>query len=253
MEPSEKTRNFALKTSSGKFVKFCWIGIGIIMCMVGIIMLCIFGINNEIPTGVVVHNGVVVNEGTGYIKSFVIALPFFGLAFVITPLVIWFIDVITKFLRKGILPYEVSENKISKKDLIEKALRTEQFSVENNKDWLDFSLNWKNCFSADILNGSLLKSKAIYKKLIKLNDNYTYEELDYEAIGDIDMSRRGSFSFHKQIRLGHIQHHCIDYNLGKNNDTGNIGINKYTLNTLEFTNEIHKWLAENGYREASRL
>ena len=56
------------------------------------------------------------------------------------------------------------------------------------------------------------------------------------------------FSFHKQSQLGHFSHRCIEYNLGKDNETEHIGINKYILNTLNFTNEVHKWLAENGYK-----
>ena len=98
---------------------------------------------------------------------------------------------------------------------------------------------------------STSKAIAIYKKLVKLNDDYTYEELDYEAIGTMNFSLM-KFSLHKQFQLGHFSHHCIEYNLGKDNETEHIGINKYTLNTLEFTNEVHKWLAENGYKQINR-
>lgn len=252
MKPSEKMRKFALKVSSGKFQATCWIVAGITMAIIGIIMLFCFGITKEIPfTSKQIENGIVIYEETKYIKSFILALPFFGWSFVITPIVVLFIKLVTKLLYKGIIDFEPATIKISKAELIKKALTEEQFTVENNGDWLDFSLNWKNCFSADVLNISASKSIAIYKKLIKLNDDYTYEELDYEAIGNMNFSLM-NFSFYKQSQLGHFSHHCIEYNLGKDNETEHIGINKYTLNTLDFTNEVHKWLAENGYKQINR-
>lgn len=249
MKPSEKMRKLALKVSSGKFLATCWIVAGIIMAIIGIIILFCFGINKEIPftTSKHIENGIVIYEETKYIKSFVIALSFFGWAFIITPIVVLFIRLVAKMLHKGIIEFKPATIKISKTDLIQKALMEEQFTVENNGDWLDFSLNWKNCFSVDVLNASASKTIALYKKLIKLNDDYTYEELDYEAIGTMNFSLM-KFSFYKQSQLGHIYHRCIEYNLGKDNETGHIGINKYTLNTLDFTNEVHKWLAENGYK-----
>ena len=252
MKPSEKMRKFALKTNSEKFQVTGWIVGGIIMVVIGIIILVCFGINTEIPlTSKQIENGIVIHEETKYIKSFILALPFFGWSFVITPIVVLFIKFIAKSLYKGIIDFEPATVKISKTELIKKALKEEQCTVENNGDWLDFSLNWKNCFSADILNSSVSKSIAIYKKLIKLNDDYTYEELDYEAIGTMNLSLM-NFSFYKQRQLGHIVHHCIEYNFGIDNDTEHIGINKYTLNTLDFTNEVHKWLADNGYKHRIR-
>ena len=252
MKPSEKMRNFTLKVSSGKFQSICWIVVGIIMAIIGVIILCILGLNNEVPfTSQQIENGIVIHEETKYIKSFIISLPFFGWAFLLTPLVVLFIKLVVHIRYKGVIDFEPAIIKISKADLIKKALTEEQFTVENNGNWLDFSLNWKNCFSVDVLNASASKSIAIYKKLIKLNDDYTYEELDYEAIGTMNFSLM-NFSFHKQSQLGHFSHHCIEYNLGKDNETEHIGINKYTLNTLDFTNEIHKWLAENGYKQINR-
>lgn len=252
MKPSEKMRNFALKVSSGKFQSICWIVLGIIMAIIGIVMLCILGLNNEVPfTSQQIENGIVIHEETRYVKSFIISLPFFGWAFLITPLVVLLIRLVVHIIYKGVVDFEPAKIKISKADLIKKALTEEQFTVENNGDWLDFSLNWKNCFSLDVLNTSTTKTIAIYKKLIKLNDDYTYEELDYEVTGTMNFSLM-NFSYHKQSQLGHLFHHCIEYNLGKDNETGHIGINKYTLSTLDFTNEIHKWLAENGYKQANR-
>lgn len=252
MKPSEKIRKFALKASSSKWQSTIWIAIGIISAIIGVIILCICGINNEIPlTSKYYENGVIIREETEYVKSFVIALLFFGWAFIITPIVVLFIRLVAKMIYKGIIEFEPATIKISKTDLIQKALMEERFTVENNGDWLDFSLNWKNCFSVDVLNASASKNIALYKKLIKLNDDYTYEELDYEAIGTMNFSLM-NFSFQQQSQLGHVLHHCIEYNLGKDNETEHIGINKYTLNTLDFTNEVHKWLAENGYKQINR-
>ena len=248
MKPSEKTRKFVLKVSSGKWQSTVWIATGIISAIIGVIILCIYGINNEIPlTSKQIENGVIIYEETKYVKSFVMALPFFGWAFIITPIVVLLIRFAAKIIYKGIIEFEPATIKISKTDLIQKALMEERFTVENYGDWLDFSLNWKNCFSVDVLNASASKNITLYKKLIKLNDDYTYEDLDYEAIGTMNFSLM-KFSFYKQSQLGHISHHCIEYNLGKDDETEHIGINKYTLNTLDFTNEVHKWLAENGYK-----
>lgn len=254
MKPGEKMRNFALKGSSVKFQAICWIVLGIIMAIIGVVILCIYGINNEIPvTSKQIRNGVVIHEETQYMNSFSYTLPFFGWAFLLTPLVLLFMKFVSKMIYKGVVDFEPATIKISKADLIKKALALteEQFIVENNGNWLDFSLNWKKYFSVNVLNASASKSIVIYKKLIKLNDDYTYEELDYEAIGTMNFSLM-NFSFRKQSQLGHFSHHCIEYNLGKDNETEHIGINKYILNTLDFTNEIHKWLAENGYKQINR-
>lgn len=88
-------RNFALKINSGKFQSTCWISLGIIMAIIGVIILCLLGLNNEIPfTSQQIENGIVIHEETKYIKSFIISLPFFGWAFLITPLVILFIRLV---------------------------------------------------------------------------------------------------------------------------------------------------------------
>ena len=44
MKPSEKIRNFALKVSSSKFHSISWAILGIIMAIIGVIILCIFGL-----------------------------------------------------------------------------------------------------------------------------------------------------------------------------------------------------------------
>ena len=42
MEPSEKTRKFALKVNSSKWQSTAWIAIGIILAIIGVIILCIY-------------------------------------------------------------------------------------------------------------------------------------------------------------------------------------------------------------------
>ena len=123
MKPSEKMRKFALKVSSGKFQATCWIVAGIIMAIIGIIMLFCFGINKEIPfTSKQIENGIVIYEETKYIKSFIIALPFFGWTFIITPLVVLFIKLVVKMLYKGVIDFEPNIIKISKTEFSKESI-----------------------------------------------------------------------------------------------------------------------------------
>lgn len=37
------------------------------------------------------------------------------------------------------------------------------------------------------------------------------------------------------------------YNIGMNLSNGKLGVNSYSIDTVDVTNEVHKWLADHGY------
>ena len=49
MKPSEKMRNFTLEVNNSKFQSICWIVVGMITAIIGVVILCILGLNNVLP------------------------------------------------------------------------------------------------------------------------------------------------------------------------------------------------------------
>ena len=41
--------------------------------------------------------------------------------------------------------------------------------------------------------------------------------------------------------------HKLIYNIVINLSNGRFGVNGYSIDTLDVTNEVHKWLADHGY------
>lgn len=228
MYPSEKRRNMALRWSSYKFAQRMWI---IMLIAFLLLTTCIAIFVPRLP-----------EERFIFIAASFAFCLFLGLmAFGILAL--------TKILlTKGIEEYEpVSGLQISIDALCEEALLLNEetdWQVEAHKDegWIDVTWKWKD--SVDLFGAGVRKNQEIFYKLIKLYDDYTYEDLDM-IISTNAMLGLGGTGFSKSFAMGHIQNKRFEMTLGR--DADGTGLHEYSLNTVELTNFMHKWLAEHGY------
>lgn len=153
-----------------------------------------------------------------------------------------------KMLSKGEINYPVAEYKTPKKLLLQEAAAINQSpnapltaSVFGN--WIDFEADWQNCLS---IHNGILQSRQIFKKLILVQDNFTYKELDYENNSELGIGVK-TFAAGSTTTIGRMKGHKLIYNIGINLSNGRFGVNGYSIDTLDVTNEVHKWLADHGY------
>ena len=109
--------------------------------------------------------------------------------------------------------------------------------------WIDFEADWQNCLS---IHNGILQSHQIFKKLILVQDNFTYKELDYENNSELGVGVK-TFAAGSTTTIGKMKGHKLIYNIGMNLSNGKLGVNSYSIDTLDVTNEVHKWLADHGY------
>ena len=104
-------------------------------------------------------------------------------------------------------------------------------TVEVFGDWIDFTA---------ILGSMMLDGDTVFKKLILVQNDYTYRELDYEygraIVSDSVGLEEG------RTTIGKVQKRKVFY---RKNEDGSV--TKYTLDTTDITNDIHKRLADRGY------
>ena len=172
------------------------------------------------------------------------SLIMFAVAFLFIPLVF-------KLMRRGEQKYEVSPYyKVPKEQLLYEVSTyntpNSKYIYEVNDDWIDISYNWKNCLS---IQSGLLKEQSIYKKLIRLNDDFTYDELDFICTGEVNIGL-GTINFANSMRCGHFSNMTIEVKPSIDMNGQGMGINSYTLNTVEITNMVRKWLADRGYEQS---
>lgn len=90
------------------------------------------------------------------------------------------------------------------------------------------------------INYPALDGDTVFKKLILVQNDYTYRELDYEygkaIVSDSVGLEEG------RTTIGKVQKRKVFY---RKNEDGSV--TKYTLDTTNITNDIHKWLADRGY------
>jgi hypothetical protein len=170
----------------------------------------------------------------------------FGLFCLLVPK---FVSGVNSYVHKGEDNYPISAKKTPREKLLNEAVALQtipgtNLHLEVYGNWIDVSDNWQNSLS--LLNG-VTKRINVYKKMFYINDDYTYQELDceYEAEANINL---GTLSASRRIAFGHIKHHSVQYLVGANLNNKEVGINKYTLDTLDITNNAHRWLADHGYR-----
>lgn len=82
--------------------------------------------------------------------------------------------------------------------------------------------------------------------IITLQDNFTYKELDYENNSELGVGVK-TFAAGSTTTIGKMKGHKLIYNIGMNLSNGKLGVNSYSIDTLDVTNEVHKWLADHGY------
>lgn len=244
MAPNELIRKLYITISNRKTQSRMWNIAGIIVFVIGIFK--VIRLRNKVIALNIFLNG---KSHIYHIKGYMMGVLYLGGIVLIVFLANCFISCVWNLVRKGEIAYPISENKTEKHILLKNVpLFNEdphlQLQVEVFGDWIDVTFYWRNSFS---ITSKSLRNRSVYKKMILIKNNYTYQELDCEKVKDVDLSMH-SFSLHKTIKYGKIAHHVIKYDIGKDDDTGNIGINKHEFSTVDITNKIHKWLADNGYR-----
>ena len=153
-----------------------------------------------------------------------------------------------KILCKGEINYPVAEYKTPKKLLLQEAAAINQspnapLTASTFGNWIDFEADWQNCLS---IHNGILQSHQIFKKLILVQDNFTYKELDYENNSELGVGVK-TFAAGSTTTIGKMKGHKLIYNIGMNLSNGKLGVNSYFIDTLNVTNEVHKWLADHGY------
>lgn len=180
MIPSEKERKRALKYATPAGTGRMWVTMGIAFIIFGIILLLI-------PIGLVISEASAQRYDPESIHTatlvFYLLGAFFGFCgcfcVIFGKLAV---KAFAKILCKGEINYPVAEYKTPKKLLLQEAAAINQspnapLTASTFGNWIDFEADWQNCLS--IYNG-ILQSHQIFKKLILVQDNFTYKELDYE-------------------------------------------------------------------------
>lgn len=226
MHPSEESRIRLIKMTNVNLMKNIWSGAAIFLFIMGLPFPIFWGLWGLLIT---------VWFGVFGIFCFLIGQKF--------------IPWVYGSANKGLVQYPVSEIKTPKAQLLQLAWTLNdnpesKIAVEVNGNWIDVTANWKNCFA---LSSGIKKNQRVYKKMIHIKDDYTYEELDYEGAADINIGLN-RVAFHRQLQCGKLKSYSIDYNLGKNLDNNHVGVNIYRFSSAELTNDIHRWLAGHGYR-----
>lgn len=246
MIPSEKERKRALKYATPAGTGRMWVTIGIAFIIFGIILLLI-------PIGLVISEASAQRYDPESIHTatlvFYLLGAFFGFCgcfcVIFGKLAV---KAFAKMLSKGEINYPVAEYKTPKKLLLQEAAAINQSpnapltaSVFGN--WIDFEADWQNCLS---IHNGILQSHQIFKKLILVQDNFTYKELDYENNSELSVGVK-TFAAGSTTTIGKMKGHKLIYNIGINLSNGRFGVNGYSIDTLDVTNEVHKWLADHGY------
>lgn len=246
MVPSEKERKRALKHATPAGASRMWAAMGIVFIIIGIILLLV-------PIGISIleastqkYDPESIHTATRVFYLLGAFFSFCGCFCVIFGKLA--VKAFVKALSKGEIDYPISEYKTPKNLLLQEVAAINQSpnapltaSVFGN--WIDFEANWQNCLS---IHNGILQSHQIFKKLILVQDNFTYKELDYENNSELGVGVK-TFAAGSTTTIGRIKGHKLIYNIGMNLSNGKIGVNSYSINTLEVTNAVHKWLADHGY------
>lgn len=178
MIPSEKERKRALKYATPAGTGRMWVTMGIAFIIFGIILLLI-------PIGLVISEASAQRYDPESIHTatlvFYLLGAFFGFCgcfcVIFGKLAA---KAFAKILRKGEINYPVAEYKTPKKLLLQEAAAINQspnapLTASTFGNWIDFEADWQNCLS---IHNGILQSHQIFKKLILVQDNFTYKELD---------------------------------------------------------------------------
>lgn len=215
MIPSEKERKRALKYATPAGTGRMWVTMGIAFIIFGIILLLI-------PIGLVISEASAQRYDPESIHTatlvFYLLGAFFGfcgcLCVIFGKLAV---KAFAKILCKGEINYPVAEYKTPKKLLLQEAAAINQspnapLTASTFGNWIDFEADWQNCLS--IYNG-ILQSHQIFKKLILVQDNFTYKELDYENNSELGVGVK-TFAAGSTTTIGKMKGHKLIYNIGMN-------------------------------------
>ena len=234
MVPSQKAREKALKRTSQQGISRVYTIIGGGVLVIGIIFALI-------PVALDISSRIKYGFATDDVITATIILELMGLFLALTGVIFivvgkYAIKSAEKALSKGEINYPAAESKHTKEQLLQEAATIGQLpnsilTLEVFGDWIDFTA---------ILGSMMLDGDTVFKKLILVQNDYTYRELDYEygraIVSDSVGLEEG------RTTIGKVQKRKVFY---RKNEDGSV--TKYTLDTTDITNDIHKWLADRGY------
>lgn len=234
MVPSQKAREKALKRTSQQGISRVYTIIGGGVLVIGIIFALI-------PVALNISSRTKYDFATDDVITATIILELMGLFLALTGVIFivvgkYAVKSAEKALSKGEINYPAAERKHTKEQLLQEAATIGQLpnsilTVEVFGDWIDFTA---------ILGSMMLDGDTVFKKLILVQNDYTYRELDYEygraIVSDSVGLEEG------RTTIGKVQKRKVFY---RKNEDGSV--TKYTLDTTDITNDIHKWLADRGY------
>lgn len=236
MIPSEKERKRALKYATPAGTGRMWVTMGIAFIIFGIILLLI-------PIGLVISEASAQRYDPESIHTatlvFYLLGAFFGFCgcfcVIFGKLAV---KAFAKILCKGEINYPVAEYKTPKKLLLQEAAAINQspnapLTASTFGNWIDFEADWQNCLS---IHNGILQSHQIFKKLILVQDNFTYKELDYENNSELGVGVK-TFAAGSTTTIGKMKGHKLIYNIGMNLSNGKLGVNSYSIDTLNVTNK----------------
>lgn len=236
MVPSQKAREKALKRTSQQGISRVYTIIGGGVLVIGIIFALI-------PVALNISSRTKYDFATDDVITATIILELMGLFLALTGVIFivvgkYAVKSAEKALSKGEINYPAAESKHTKKQLLQEAATIGQLpnsilTVEVFGDWIDFTA---------ILGSMMLDGDTVFKKLILVQNDYTYRELDYEygemiGLGDAGPNPSGT-------TIGKVQKRKIIYRKSQDGS-----ITKEVIDTTNITNDVHKWLADRGYNK----
>lgn len=240
MFPNEKKRNHLLRWATNiKIPQMCFSIVGVSCLIVGIITI-IEALNDPVYRYIRID---LLDRAKFVVGG---ACLLFGLFFSFFGFV--FFPLIEKGIHKGEINYPITNIMYPKSRIIQEALTTIDPSllVAVNGDWIDVTYNYMQ--STHIEDIGLEFSKAVYTKMYRLNDDYTFSELDLLHTTSASNTGFVGVNYRNHIKIGRIKHCSFNVTLDLSKD--GIEPKVYTFNTLELTNYMHKWFADRGYKES---
>lgn len=234
MVPSQKAREKALKRTSQQGISRVYTIIGGGVLVIGIIFALI-------PVALDISSRTKYGFATDDVITATIILELMGLFLALTGVIFivvgkYAIKSAEKALSKGEINYPTSESKLTKEQLLQEAASEKDIpasiqAIKVQGDRIDFIAKW---------DGLRPSQSETFKKMIFVQDDFTYRELDYEygemiGLGDAGPNPSGT-------TIGRVQKRKIIYRKSQDGS-----ITREVIDTTNITNDIHKWLADRGY------
>lgn len=234
MVPSQKAHEKALKRTSQQGISRVYTIIGGGVLVIGIIFALI-------PVALNISSRTKYGFATDDVITATIILELMGLFLALTGVIFivvgkYAVKSAEKALSKGEINYPTSESKLTKEQLLQEAASEKDIpasiqAIKVQGDRIDFIAKW---------DGLRPSQSETFKKMIFVQDDFTYRELDYEygemiGLGDAGPNPSGT-------TIGKVQKRKIIYRKSQDGS-----ITREVIDTTNITNDIHKWLADRGY------